>query len=215
MHVQTRNPHRARYFLLCTLLLCTLLLCTLLLSACGGRQFTPRLEVSPLSDAEQNAQTTTWLDAIRTQGRPGDWLVVRGYKGTDNFIVSVTGIPLSHAAILDPERDLVIESQTPGVIETPLQDFLNHSHRVLLIRPRWWSDTVGPASLQKARDLVGHSYDFTGLVGLDDEERFYCTELAFHIYKDQQVPRDRLPLVIEPGQMYLWGTILWDSGERD
>jgi hypothetical protein len=215
MHVQTRNPHSTRCFLLCTLLPCTLLLCTLLLSACGGRQFTPRLEVSPLSDAEQNAQTTTWLDAIRTQGRPGDWLVVRGYKGTDNFIVSVTGIPLSHAAILDPERDLVIESQTPGVIETPLQDFLNHSHRVLLIRPRWWSDTVGPASLQKARDLVGHSYDFTGLVGLDDEERFYCTELAFHIYKDQQVPRDRLPLVIEPGQMYLWGTILWDSGERD
>jgi hypothetical protein len=182
---------------------------------CGGRTFAPRLEVHPLEEGAQREQTRAWLEELKGRGQPGDWLVIRGYKATDNFIVSVTNTPLSHAGILDAERGLVIESQTPGVIETDLSDFLDHAHRVILIRPRWWTAQVGEEAIARARALVGSAYDFTGLVGLDDDERFYCTELAFHIYSPQQVARDRIPLVIEPGQMYLWGQLLWDSGERD
>jgi hypothetical protein len=45
--------------------------------------------------------------------------------------------------------------------------------------------------------------------------RYYCTELAVDIYKPWHGPEDHLPRLIEPGQLYLWGRILYDSLERD
>ena len=174
-----------------------------------------RLRVEPPADGIKEVQTSEWLQKIEELGKPGYWLVIRGYKEADHLIVAMTNTPLSHAAVLDSEQGIVIESMSPGVIETSLADFLDHAHRVLLIEPMWWTPETGLAATQKAHDLVGSKYDFTGLIGLSDDERFYCSELAFHVYQPYQLEEDHIPKVIEPGQMYLWGKVLWDSRPRD
>jgi hypothetical protein len=53
------------------------------------------------------------------------------------------------------------------------------------------------------------------LIGLNDEEAFYCSELSMEAYRSNFTDYDHIPKVIEPGQMYLWGEILFDSGTRD
>ena len=161
------------------------------------------------------AQTEKWLQDIRAIAKPGHWLVIRGYKDSDNFIVMHTNIPLSHVAVYDPENDQVIEAILKGVVTHTLEYFVNHSHRVLIIEPKWWTATQGEAAVVEARELIGRSYDVTGLVGIDSDKNFYCSELAFHLYREQHSDHEHIPRVIEPGQMYLWGKILWDSGTRD
>lgn len=118
-------------------------------------------------------------------------------------------------AVLDAERGQVIEAKAEGVLITPLEKFVNESHRVILIRPKWWTKERGIKATQEAIKLKGSGYDFSGLIGVSSERRFYCSELVFHIYRAAQTPRDHIPLVIEPGQAYLWGQVLWDSGTRD
>ena len=65
-------------------------------------------------------------------GRQGDWLVIRGYKKADDFIVAATQMLLSHAAVLDLENLQVIESIASGVKTAELDYFIDHAHRVLL-----------------------------------------------------------------------------------
>ena len=85
----------------------------------------------------------------------------------------------------------------------------------MVIRPKWARGDNGHRALEIARTKVGGKYDFTGTIGLDIPERYYCSELAVEIYKTWQRPEDHLPNIIEPGQLYLWGRVLYDSFERD
>ncbi len=186
-------------------------LLALALCGCGG----PRLHVEPPADDVRLPQTASWVEHIKAQGQPGDWLVIRGYKAADDLVVLATNLPLSHAAMLDLERDEVIESIAEGVIVTKLHDFLDHAHRVLLIRPRWAAEDRGIKAIERARGAVGKGYDFTGLVGLSSKDRYYCSELCLFAWAPYQEDRDRIPRIIEPGQMYLWGAVLYDSGSRD
>lgn len=98
---------------------------------------------------------------------------------------------------------------------TPLRDFVDKAHRLLLIRPIWAEKPgAGDEAVKIARKLVGMPYDFLGTVGLDNPHAYYCSELAVAVYKKYITKEDKLPKVIEPGQMYLWGTILYDSRPR-
>jgi hypothetical protein len=170
--------------------------------------------VKPPEEALLSKQSGTWLLKIREIAQTGDWFVVRGYSPADQGVVLATNIPLSHAAIFDKEEGVVIESGWKGVVRTKLLDFINKSHRILIIRPKWWSDDHGQSAITLAHLLVGQKYDFTGLVGLQNDARFYCSELAMQVYHQYFDEDDRIPKVIEPGQMYLWGNVLWDSGSR-
>ncbi len=180
-----------------------------------GERLGPPLVVKAQDEAAHRRLTHYWVKQIRALGEDGDWLVVRGYKDADHFIVMMTNTPLSHAALLDVEGDAVIESLRHGVEVNSLEHFLDHAHRVLLIRPMWWRPDRGRAAVAEAYALVGAPYDFAGLVGLSSAARFYCSELAFHVYRAYQRPQDHIPKVIEPGQMYLWGDVIWDSRPRD
>lgn len=163
--------------------------------------------------ADRGAREAQSLAAITRLGEPGDWLVMRGYHATDNLVSALTAEPFSHVAVLDPEHHQVIEAEGKGLHTAPLADFLHRAHRVILMRPLW---ATGPerqrAAVAKARSLVGRPYDFTGLVGLNVADRYYCSELAVAVYAPHASRRDRLPLVIPPGDMHHWATILWDSG---
>lgn len=177
----------------------------LLLSACAVRS-----QVDPartLDDADAAV-------AVRGALRHGDWLVTRGIHGTDNFVSTVTNMPLSHAAIYDAILDEVIEAEAQGVHSTALTAFLAKSHRVLVLRPLWATDYNRPLAVLRARGHIGKGYNFTGLAGLNTPDRFYCTQLCVDAYRPYILskPENPLPKVLAPGQMYHWGRIMYDSG---
>ncbi len=96
-----------------------------------------------------------------------------------------------------------------------LEEFVDNAHRVLLIRPKWWTEATGLEAVAQARGALGRKYDFLGTVGLPSKKRFYCSELATWAYTEHHGENEHLPKIIEPGQLYLWGEILFDSGSRD
>jgi hypothetical protein len=152
------------------------------------------------------------LQAILKQGADGDWLVVRQYHKTDNFIATVRNSPLSHAAVLDLKNRRVIQANSEGTHVTALTDFIAGCHRILLIRPKWSSPANRKAALAEAEALIGRKYDYLGLLGIDIPRRFYCSELALHIYRQYQKPSDLIPHPAAPDQLYFYGRILYDSG---
>jgi hypothetical protein len=161
------------------------------------------------------AQSADWLKAIGKTAVAGDWFVVRGYKKVDNLVVMATNMPLSHTAIYDPENNQVIEATGKGVNTLGLKKFVNKSHRLLIIRPRWWTAERGQQALQWARAAVGKKYDFLGTLGLNRSNRYYCSELCIDAYQKYHESKDHIPKIVEPGQMYLWGLVLFDSGSRN
>ena len=174
-----------------------------------------RITVTPPVDEVRNRQDKEFLKNILDHGRNGDWFIIRGYHGPDHLIAGITAAPLSHSGVLDMDKKEVVESIAQGVVRTKLNDFIHKSHRIILIRPKWSKGKNGDRAIAKARKLVGSKYDFLGLVGLNSKKRFYCTELCMHVYSDFYSKNEHIPKVIEPVQMYLWGTILYDSRSRD
>lgn len=175
----------------------------------------PELIVHPPSDPLRQQQTDQWLSVIQEHAQPGDWLVIRGYTPSDNLVVAATNIPLSHVAVLDKEKARVIEAVGKGVQFVKLRKFIQKSHRLLLVRPMWWSPKKGARAVKRASSAVGRSYDFMGTIGGGNPDQFYCSELAVLIYGPHGPEKERFPTVWEPGQMYLWGTILFDSRPRN
>lgn len=164
------------------------------------------------SDAALNPQEAAI--AVRGVLRHGDWLVTRGVHAADNFVSTMTNMPLSHAAIYDAEKDEVIEAEGVGVHETPLAEFLAKSCRVLVIRPMWHTEGSAVIAVARARSWIGKGYNFTGLAGINTPGRYYCTQLALEAYRPfiTATPDNPIPQVIAPGRMYHWGRILYDSG---
>ncbi len=163
---------------------------------------------------EYEAEVSSWLATVKRAGADGDWLVVRGYHATDDLIAVSTNSPLSHAAILDRQRLEVVEAVGKGVVVVPLEKLLRESHRVQLVRPRGWTPEGGRAAVERARAKAGAGYDFLGIVGAPNEERFYCSELAVW---SMDVPVDRAgpQNVLHPRHLHRLGEVLFDSGTRD
>lgn len=180
----------------------------LLLAGCSR----PIVVVPPAEQvrAERSRQL---LAVVHSLGQDGDWLVVRGYHATDHLVSAVTNAPFSHVAMLDLEREQVIEADRTGVHATPLAAFAPRCHRLLLVRPKWADATRGREALVRVRALVGRPYDFSGLAGVDVPDRYYCSELAVAGYRPWVKAGDHVPPVIPPAQMHFWGRILWDSGD--
>jgi len=174
-----------------------------------------QVAVSPPDEPLRSLQTELFVTRIVDEGRDGDWLVTRGYKAGDAFVAGATTMPLSHAALLDHTRWEVVEAESDGVHRTDLWTFVHNTHRLILIRPIWSTEKRGSRAVSKARSLLGSGYDLSGIFGINCPGRFYCSELVVHVYEDYQRDTDRLPHVIEPGQLYLWGDVLYDTRPRD
>jgi hypothetical protein len=163
---------------------------------------------------EYAGETASWLKAVRSLGGDGMWLVVRGYHPGDDAIAIASNSPLSHAVVLDLGRAEVIEAIAPGVVVTPLEDFLRESHRLQIIRPEGWTAERGAAALARAKSAVGKKYDLFGIVGVPSSERYYCSELALWsmgLGVDRRGPQH----VVHPRNMTRYGLLLFDSRERD
>jgi hypothetical protein len=184
-----------------------LFLVSLLAAACSRP-----LVVTPPPEAVRQQRQKHLLAVLRSLAEDGDWLVIRGYHGTDHLISAVTNAPFSHAAVLDRERDQVIEADHTGVHLTSLDAFAPKVHRLMLVRPQWAGQGRNRDALLKVRDLVGRPYDFSGLVGINHPERYYCTELAVVGYRPWVKRTDHVPPVIPPSELHYWGRVIWDSG---
>lgn len=182
----------------------------LLLTSCIAR---PTVKIS--SAAKHAEQNKLIIESIHNCARTGDWIVTRGYHATDNLVANATAIPISHVGIYDAESDTVIEAEGKGVHETPLQEFVNKSYRLLVIRPRWLTDKNSKKVISNAKKLLGKNYDLLGTIGFNYPDKYYCSELAITIYKEWYSPKEKFPVVIKPGELYLYGKILYDSLPRD
>jgi len=174
-----------------------------------------RVHVTPQDEPAQSETSDRWIEEINKIAQSGDWLVVRAYSPADDAVVMATNIPLSHAAIYDAENTQVIEARWLGVSARPLKEFINHAHRVLVIRPKWHTEESSKTAIDFATGLIGSEYDFGGLVGIGSDQRFYCSELVVQIYRDSFKAEEHVPRVVEPGQLFLWGKVLFDSGFRN
>lgn len=186
-----------------------MLFAALSLSACATR-----FVEKPLPATEKNVWQQTTTQSIRSIARDGDWIVARGYHLTDNSVAVLTNSVFSHAAMVDLTHNQVIEAEATGVHTTPLNEFIGRLHRVVLVRPVWSTVQTGQQALQTATNWLGHSYDFTGLIGIGTPERFYCSELALKAYQPFFRKGDIFPPVIEPGQLLYYGQVLYDSGAQ-
>lgn len=185
--------------------------CTLaaLLTGCAGGQALKR-RTGPVYEAE----TESWIRALHRLGGNGMWLVTRGYHSGDDLVAVTTNSPLSHASVLDLDRAQVVEAIGRGVVVTELRTFLRETHRVMLVRPNSWAPGRGRAFVARARGQVGKKYDYLGAIGLPQIKRWYCTELAAWsagIRVNRQGPKH----VLHPRVMHRYGTVLFDSGQRD
>lgn len=178
------------------------------LSGCAVSRFA---EHSPPPDARAERDSET-LARVRTLGRDGDWLVIRGYHLSDNLVATITNAPFSHAAVLDLDRDKVIEAESRGVHQSTLAEFVAKSHRLMLIRPVWSTAESAPVALAKARAWVGRPYDFLGLIGVNIPDQYYCSELTLEAYRPFIRAGDVIPRPVEPGKLHYWGRVLYDSG---
>ena len=163
---------------------------------------------------EYEAETKSWMQVVQNQGGNGMWLVTRGYHPGDDVVAIATGAPLSHAAVLDRDKLEVIEAVGKGVVATDLKKFLRESHRMVLIQPPNWTAAQGQAAMARARSKLGEGYDFLGTVGLPNDKRWYCSELAVWasgVKVDRIGPKN----VLHPKSMLKLGKVLFDSGQRD
>jgi protein tyrosine phosphatase (PTP) superfamily phosphohydrolase (DUF442 family) len=160
------------------------------------------------------AQTDAWLKTVREKADNGGWLVVRGTHIGDQTVAALTRATLSHAVVLDKEKEEVIEAVASGVRVTPLRALLAQAHRVQIIRPPGWTPAAGQAAVARARAHVGQKYDWLGRVAAQSDKRFYCTELAVDCYRGREAGWT-LGAVIFPADMATVGTVIFDSGPRD
>ena len=159
------------------------------------------------------ALTRSWRKQILKRGQDGDWLVIRGYNSAGQLVAVAGNADLSHVGILDVTKAEVIEAVSPAVCAISLQEFLEEADRVLLVRPANADRVSGRQALAKARSQIGAPYDLLGTMGLPDEDKFYCSELAAWSV-GMEVDREGSAEVWHPAAMPRFGTVLFDSDER-
>jgi hypothetical protein len=158
-------------------------------------------------------ETEHWIDQVRQQGKDGYWLIVRGSHIGDQAVAAVSGETLSHAAVLDHGKETIIEAIGKGVVETPLHEFLAQAWRLEMVEPPDFTPEAGRAALARARSHVGAGYDWLGLVGAQNDHRFYCTELAVEAYEGRKKGWT-LGNPIRPEDVPALGHVVFDSGPR-
>jgi hypothetical protein len=159
------------------------------------------------------AETERWIQIVRARADHGGWLVVRGTHVGDQAVAAVTLGELSHAAVLDKEREEVIEAVADGVVVTPLRALLAQAHRLVVVRPAGFTVEQGREAVARARSHVGQKYDWLGLVGAENDGRFYCTELAVDAYRGRERGW-KVHRIIFPADIPKLGEVLFDSGPR-
>ena len=183
----------------------------LLVAACSH----PSLFIKPNADAGTNvAVTKLWAADLKTHGRNGDWLLTRAYYASSDVIALGTpGEDLSHASMYDASRGKVIEAVGSGVREMDIEQFLARNHFVIVVRPSNMTAADGDAALARAKTKIGVPFDASGMFGIDNPDRFYCSELVF--WASQTEARSgRSERIVTPANLMKYGEVVYWSGKR-
>ena len=172
------------------------------------------LVVSRPSDKKlDDAYSQLFIEESLRNVQDGDIVLRRGYAVLSDIIAFVTiGPSVSHAGIYDATTGTVLEALDGGVTERTLPEFVSGSHRVLLVRPPV-SRSEKRAAVLQARATIGTPFDYTGFVGIDDPERFYCSELIVWAYRAHERGFDG-GILVAPGELAVFGDVVYDSGDR-
>ncbi len=180
-------------------------------TGCNHPSFIVHRPDDPKADA---AVTALWAQEIRRVARDGDWILTRSYFAVADAITLVApGEPLSHASIYDAHHDSVIEAVGDGVREIPLAQLLDRNHYAIVVRPRHMSARDEADALARARSQLGAPFSISGMLGLEDEEGFYCSELVY--WAAQTADRGGTDRVITPSDLLKYGEVIYWSGKRD
>lgn len=168
----------------------------------------------PADHQVDEAYTIQFADDLAASGQDGDIVLRRGYAVLSDMITLLTAGPdMSHAAIYDAQTRTLIEAVDGGVKETNIRDFVSGAHRVMIVRPTGLRWTERRAAVEKARSAIGTPFDYSGFVGLDNPNRFYCSELVAWAI-DLRGRGYEVSRLIAPGALAQYGDTVYDSGER-
>lgn len=161
------------------------------------------------------AVTEMWSGEIANVARDGDWILSRSYYAIADAITKIApGEELSHASIYDAKRGMIIEAVNAGVREIPLADLVQRNHYMIIVRPRHQTAEEGTAAVARARAAIGTPFDHMGFFGLQDDNKFYCSELAW--WASQGEARYGVhETIITPANLMEYGEVVYWSGKRD
>jgi hypothetical protein len=176
-------------------------------SGCGASV----VRTKPQDPVVNHAVTTMWARDIKRVAKDGDWILTRSYSAVGDVIALGTrGPEISHASIYDAERGTAIEAVRPVVHEVPLEELLERNRVAIIVRPHGLTDEQRRAALLRARSVLGRSFDVAGMFGMDNADKFYCSELlvwAARIETDS--------LVVTPASLVDYGEVIYLSGIRE
>lgn len=169
----------------------------------------------PTDRVADTAVTTLWTDEIARVAQDGDWILTRSYSSiSDVIVISTFGEELSHASIYDAKTQTVIEAIDTGVREIPLAQLLQRNHYAIVVRPSKMTAADKAEAVARARSKVGARYDMRGMIGFDNPDEFYCSELVYWASQTAARTGERHS-VITPSELMKYGEVVYWSGKRD
>ncbi len=161
------------------------------------------------------AVTEMWSDEIANVARDGDWILSRSYYAIADAITKIApGEELSHASIYDAKSNSIIEAVNAGVREIPLADIVQRNHYVIVVRPRHQSAKEGTEAVARARAAIGTPFDHWGFFGLQEDDKFYCSELVWWASRGE-AKNGGHETIITPANLMQYGEVVYWSGKRD
>ncbi len=185
----------------------TLFCCLLFLFSCSNT-----IVKKPKSEVALKEEQLFKKDIIAL-GKDGYFLVARGYKFNDHLVSTATLSDYSHAVILDITNDNIIEATASGVHPLALDSFIHKSFKITLVKPVGYTPLRAINALQCCADKFGKPYDFTGTVGIDRTEKYYCSELVVECYQ-HLVDSLQLPHIITPEKVLEYGKTIYITPDR-
>ena len=161
------------------------------------------------------AVSEMWTTEIAAVAQDGDWVLTRSYWAIGDAITTIApGEDLSHASIYSAERGTVVEAVNAGVREIPLSDIVHRNHYVIVVRPHRQTKMDGKAAFARAFAQIGTPFDHMGFFGLQNDDKFYCSELVFWA-SQIEARTGRHETIVTPANLMEYGEVVYWSGKRD
>lgn len=155
-----------------------------------------------------------WTDELRRYARDGDWVLSRSLSSTGDMIGWVSiGENFSHASMIDVTHGTIIEAITPVVREIPIEVLVHRNWYLVVVRPSHMTAEEQAVALEKARAEVGKEFDKWGFVGYPEENKWYCSELAYWAAGFEE--KEGKHVVIFPNELMKYGEVIYYTGRRD
>jgi uncharacterized protein YycO len=169
--------------------------------------------VKKTTSKEAHEEEKQFKKEIIALGQDGYFLVARGYKFNDHIVTTATISDYSHAVILDVSNDKIIEATGDGVHPLSLDSFIHKSHKITMVKPYGYNPTRAKDALTCCEAKYGKPYDYTGTVGIDRTDKYYCSELVVECYQ-HLVDSLKIPRIITPKHMLEYGETIYISPDR-